>query len=88
MNEKSSTLTLRLSAEETATLEHLKQLTGRSTGSDLIKFLITNHERMIEQYHEAIKLHTTEARNLAEAKRAIKAYFDAYERLKALQLLE
>lgn len=86
--EKGSTLTLRLTAEEATQLEHLKKLTGRPTGSDLIKFLISNHERMIEQYHEAIKQHTEEAKKLAEAQRAIHAYFNAYERLKALQLLE
>ena len=86
--QKSSTLTLRLTSEETAQLEHLKQLTGRTTGSDLIKYLISNHERMLEQYHEAIKLHTAEARKLAEAHQALNNYFEAYERLKALQLIE
>jgi len=80
--QKSSTLTLRLTSEETA------QLTGRTTGSDLIKYLISNHERMLEQYHEAIKLHTAEARKLAEAHQALNNYFEAYERLKALQLIE
>ena len=86
--QKGSTLTLRLTSEETAQLEHLKQLTGRTTGSDLIKSLISNHERMLEQYHEAIKLHTAEARKLAEAHQALNNYFEAYERLKALQLIE
>ena len=86
--QKSSTLTLRLTSEETAQLEHLKQLTGRTTGSDLIKYLISNHERMLEQYREAIKLHTAEARKLAEAHQALNNYFEAYERLKALQLIE
>lgn len=88
MSRDKSTLTLRLTAEETAQLEHLKQVTGRQTGSDLIKFLISNHERMITQYHEAIKLHTEEAKKLAEAHQAIRAYFDACERLKAIRLLE
>lgn len=86
--QKGSTLTLRLTPEETAQLDHLKQLTGRTTGSELIKFLIANHERMIEQYHEAIKLHTAKARKLAEAHQALNDYFEAYERLKALQHLE
>lgn len=86
--QKGGTLTLRLTPEETAQLEHLKQLTGRTTGSDLIKYLISNHERMIEQYHKAIKLHTAEARKLAEAHQALNNYFEAYERLKSLQLIE
>lgn len=43
---------------------------------------------MIEQYHEAIKLHTAEARKLAEAHQALNNYFEAYERLKSLQLIE
>lgn len=85
---KGSTLTLRLTADEAQLLEQLKAKTGRTSGSDLIKFLITNHEQMMEKYHEAIRLHTEEARKLTEAQRAIRAYFEASERLKALRLLE
>lgn len=88
MNAKGSTLTLRLTAEEATQLEHLKKLTGRPTGSDLIKFLLQKWESLNDLYTKSIRQHADEAKKLAEAQRAIRAYFDAYERLKALQLLE
>lgn len=86
--QKSSTLTLRLTAEETAQLEHLKARTGRTTASDLIRYLLQNWESMNDIYTNSIRKHADEARKLAEAQRALKAYFDAYERLRAIQLLE
>lgn len=47
--EKASTLTLRLTPQEAQQLQEIKQLTGCRTGSDALKFLMTNYPRLTEQ---------------------------------------
>lgn len=88
MEQKKSTLTLRLDEETTAMLKQLKGKTGRTTASDLVRYLIHNWERIHSQYQNAVKQHTEEARKLAEMQQAFTRYVEAYERMKALCLKE
>lgn len=60
--EKASTLTLRLTPQETRQLEEVKRLTGCKTGSDALKFLMTNYPRLSEQ----VKKREKEIRNLSD----------------------
>ena len=46
--QKTSTLTLRLNAAETALLEKLKARTGRSTSSDTIRYLLMEYEQLCQ----------------------------------------
>ena len=41
MSEKVSTITLRLTAEEAAQLEILKDIIGKKSGSEAIKYVVT-----------------------------------------------
>lgn len=43
--EKVSTLTIRLTAEEAAQLETLKALTGKTTGSEALKYVMREYPR-------------------------------------------
>ena len=88
MEQKKSTLTLRLDEETTAMLEQLKAKTGRTTASNLVRYLIHNWDRIQTQYQNAVKQHTEEARKLAEMQQAFTRYVEAYERMKALCLKE
>lgn len=88
MEPKKSTLTLRLDEETTAKLEQLKQKTGRTTASDLVRYLIHNWERMQIRYQEAVKIHTEEAKKLTEMQQAFTRYVEAYERMKSICLKE
>lgn len=88
MEPKKSTLTLRLDEETTALIEQLKQKTGRITASDLVRYLIHNWDRMQTSYTEALKIHTEEARKLAEMQQAFTRYVEAYERMKSICLRE
>lgn len=88
MEPKKSTLTLRLDEETTALIEQLKIQTGRNTASDLVRYLIHNWERLQNQYQQALKIHTEEARKLAEMQQAFTRYVEAYERMKAICLRE
>ena len=80
MEPKKSTLTLRLDEETTALIEQLKQKTGRTTAS--------NWDRLQNQYQQALKIHTEEARKLAEMQQAFTRYVEAYERMKSICLRE
>lgn len=57
--EKASTLTLRLTPQETRQLEEVKRLTGCKTGSDALKFLMTNYPRLSEQVKKREKKSAT-----------------------------
>lgn len=50
MREIASTLTLRLYTDEAAQLEILKELTGKSTGSEAIKNVIREYPRFCIHY--------------------------------------
>lgn len=47
MSEKVSTLTLRLTAEEAAQLEILKDITGIRSGSEAIKHVVKEYPRFV-----------------------------------------
>lgn len=52
MQEKVSTLTLRLTAEEAAQLEELKRITGKKTGTEAIKHLMREYPRFCAHYKQ------------------------------------
>ena len=45
MSEKVSTITLRLTAEEAAQLEILKDIIGKKSGSEAIKYVVKEYPR-------------------------------------------
>ena len=88
MEQKKSTLTLRLDEETTAMLEQLKQKTGRTTASDLVRYLIHNWERSQKLYWETVRRYEENKRELTQTRQTITLFVEAYERLKALNLKE
>lgn len=88
MEPKKSTLTLRLDEETTAKLEQLKQKTGRTTASDLVRYLIHNWERSQKLYWETVRRYEEHNKELTEARQTMTRFVEAYERMKALCLKE
>lgn len=88
MEPKKSTLTLRLDEETTAKLEQLKEKTGRTTASDLVRYLIHNWERSQNLYWETVRRYDENKRELTETRQTVTRFVEAYERLKALNLKE
>ena len=88
MEPKKSTLTLRLDEETTNKLEQLKQKTGRTTASDLVRYLIHNWERSQNLYWETVRRYDENKRELTETRQTFTRFVEAYERLKALNLKE
>ena len=88
MEPKKSTLTLRLDEETTTKLEQLKQKTGRTTASDLVRYLIHNWERSQNLYWETVRRYDENKRELTETRQTFTRFVEAYERLKALNLKE
>ena len=88
MEPKKSTLTLRLDEETTAKLEQLKQKTGRTTASDLVRYLIHNCGRSQNLYWETVRRYDENKRELTETRQTVTRFVEAYERLKALSLKE
>ena len=88
MEPKKSTLTLRLDEETTAKLEQLKQKTGRTTASDLVRYLIHNWDRSQNLYWETVRRYEENKRELTQTRQTITLFVEAYERLKALSLKE
>lgn len=88
MEPKKSTLTLRLDEETTALIEQLKQKTGRTTASDLVRYLIHNWDRSQKLYWETVRRYEENKRELTQTRQTITLFVEAYERLKALNLKE
>ncbi len=88
MEPKKSTLTLRLDEETTALIEQLKQKTGRTTASDLVRYLIHNWDRSQNLYWETVRRYEENKRELTQTRQTITLFVEAYERLKALNLKE
>lgn len=88
MEPKKSTLTLRLDEETTALIEQLKQKTGRTTASDLVRYLIHNWDRSQNLYWETVRRYEESKRELTQTRQTITLFVEAYERLKALNLKE
>ena len=51
MSEKVSTITLRLTAEEAAQLEILKDIIGKKSGSEAIKYVVKEYPRFLSLIH-------------------------------------
>lgn len=88
MEPKKSTLTLRLDEETTALIEQLKQKTGRTTASDLVRYLIHNWDRSQNLYWETVRRYEENKRELTQTRQTITLFVEAYERMKALSLKE
>lgn len=88
MEPKKSTLTLRLDEETTALIEQLKQKTGRTTASDLVRYLIHNWDRSQNLYWVTVRRYEENKRELTQTRQTITLFVEAYERLKALNLKE
>lgn len=78
MRETASTLTLRLQTDEAAQLEILKKLTGKSTGSEAIKYVIreyprfcTHYKQQVKEWQEKERRYQEQDRELEEVKRAL-----------------
>lgn len=57
MSEKVSTITLRLTAEEAAQLEILKDIIGKKSGSEAIKYVVKEYPRFCTHYKQEAKEH-------------------------------
>lgn len=87
-NEKVSTLTIRLTAEEAEQLEELKTLVGKSTGSEALKYVMREYPRFCAHYREEAKKQREREQEYAEMKRALCGYVEALQRLQAVALRE
>lgn len=82
MSEKVSTLTLRLTAEEAAQLEILKEITGSKSGSEAIKHVIREYPRFCAHYKQEAKEKGELQRRYQDQKIAVTDFLRALERLK------
>lgn len=88
MSEKVSTLTIRLTAEEAAQLEALKMLTGKTTGSEALKYVMREYPRVAEFVREREKQRTEQEWELQRIQRALRNYTTALRELEAAALRE
>ena len=87
-SEKVSTLTIRLTAEEAAQLEALKMLTGKTTGSEALKYVMRESPRVTEFVREREKQRAEQERELQRIQRALRNYTTALRELEAAALRE
>lgn len=87
-SEKVSTLTIRLTAEEAAQLEALKMLTGKTTGSEALKYVMREYPRVAEFVREREKQRAEQERELQRIQRALRNYTTALRELEAAALRE
>ena len=87
-SEKVSTLTIRLTAEEAAKLEALKMLTGKTTGSEALKYVMREYPRVTEFVREREKQRAEQERELQRIQRALRNYTTALRELEAAALRE
>ena len=71
MQEKASTLTLRLTAEEAAQLEVLKELTGKKAGTEAIKYLMREYPRFCAHYKQQAEEWREKERKYQDEHRAL-----------------
>lgn len=86
--EKVSTLTIRLTAEEAAKLEALKALTGKTTGSEALKYVMREYPRVAEFVKEREKQRVEQERELQRIQRALRNYTTALRELEEAALRE
>lgn len=87
-SEKVSTLTIRLTAEEAAQLETLKALTGKTTGSEALKYVMREYPRVAEFVKEREKQRVEQERELQRIQRALRNYTTALRELEEAALRE
>lgn len=81
MSEKVSTLTLRLTAEEAAQLEILKEITGIRSGSEAIKHVVREYPRFCKHYKQEAREKGELQRKLQENQEALSEFVKAFNRL-------
>lgn len=81
MSEKVSTITLRLTAEEAAQLEILKDITGMKSGSEAIKHVIREYPRFCAHYKQEAHEHGELKRKYQEQGETVRGFLSALDRL-------
>lgn len=81
MSEKVSTITLRLTAEEAAQLDILKNLTGKRSGSEAIKYIVREYPRFCTHYKQEAREHGELKRKYQEQGEAVQGFLSALGRL-------
>ena len=76
MSEKVSTITLRLTAEEAAQLEILKDIIGKKSGSE-----VKEYPRFCTHYKQEAKEHGELKRKYREQGEAVRGFLSALDRL-------
>ena len=76
MSEKVSTITLRLTAEEAAQLEILKDIIGKKSGSEAIKYVVKEYPRFCAHYKQEAR-----ERKYQEQGEAVRGFLSALDRL-------
>lgn len=74
MSEKVSTITLRLTAEEAAQLEILKDIIGKKSGSEAIKYVVKEYPRFCTHYKQEAKEHGELKRKYREQGEAVPGF--------------
>ena len=80
MSEKVSTITLRLTAEEAAQLEILKDIIGKKSGSEAIKYVVKEYPRFCTHYKQEAKELKRKYREQGEAVRGFLSALDRLEK--------
>ena len=81
MSEKVSTITLRLTAEEAAQLEILKDIIGKKSGSEAIKDVVKEYPRFCAHYKQEAREHGELKRKYQEQGEAVRGFLSALDRL-------
>ena len=81
MSEKVSTITLRLTAEEAAQLEILKDIIWKKSGSEAIKYVVKEYPRFCTHYKQEAKEHGELKRKYREQGEAVRGFLSALDRL-------
>ena len=81
MSEKVSTITLRLIAEEAAQLEILKDIIGKKSGSEAIKYVVKEYPRFCAHYKQEAREHGELKRKYQEQGEAVRGFLSALDRL-------
>ena len=81
MSEKVSTITLRLTAEEAAQLEILKDIIGKKSGSEAIKYVVKEYPRFCTHYKQEAKEHGELKRKYREQGEAVRGFLSALDKL-------
>ncbi|GHT53722.1 hypothetical protein FACS189451_04090 [Bacteroidia bacterium] len=78
--------TLRLSDEDHNALSKLQQITGETTETKIIKYLINNFSPLNERYLHEIRKSGEMEQELRSIKLKLKKYFSAWEDLNNIKL--